>query len=114
MTIHHDKMAYGRLAKTSEELTDDDIFKMLENLNGGEKGVRKLKKFKKSAYVLRSFAHTTCMSKRKSQKEKEELMNSCASANECTGLLQKVTPDPDEVEEFHKMYNGLDGRSSTK
>lgn len=41
-------------------------------------------------------------------------MEGCASANECTGLVQKVSLDPEEVEEFHKMYNGLDGRSSTK
>ncbi len=53
------------------------------------------------------------MSKRKNRKLIGELMDECVSANECTGLLQKVSLDPDEVEEFHKMYNGIDGRDST-
>ncbi len=39
-------------------------------------------------------------------------MEGCASANECTGLFQKVSPDPDEVALFHKMYNGIDGHDS--
>lgn len=38
MTIHHDKMAYGRLARTSEELSDEDILKMLSKLSDGEGG----------------------------------------------------------------------------
>lgn len=54
------------------------------------------------------------MSKRKSKKRVHELMDSCASANECTGLLQKVALDPDEVALFHKMYNELDGHTSTE
>lgn len=49
------------------------------------------------------------MSKRKKKKRINELMDSCASANECTGLLQKVDLDPDEVAIFHKMYNEQDG-----
>lgn len=36
MTIHHDKKAYGRLAKTSEELSDEKILSMIKEL-GGEK-----------------------------------------------------------------------------
>lgn len=53
------------------------------------------------------------MSKRKKKKRIHELMDSCASANECTGLLQKVLLDPEEVAMFHKMYNELDGHTST-
>lgn len=53
------------------------------------------------------------MSKRKKKKRIHELMDSCASANECTGLLQKVLLDPEEVAMFHKMYNELDGYTST-
>ena len=34
MTSHHDKLAYGRLAKTSEEMTDAELLKMLAELNG--------------------------------------------------------------------------------
>lgn len=52
------------------------------------------------------------MSKRKSKKQIEELMDSCVSANECTGLFQKVSLDPDEVAKFHKMFNELDGHDS--
>ena len=29
MTIHHDKLAYGKLARTSEELSEEQIKKML-------------------------------------------------------------------------------------
>lgn len=53
------------------------------------------------------------MSKRKKKKRIHELMDDCASANECTGLLQKVDLDPEEVATFHKMYNELDGHTST-
>ena len=52
------------------------------------------------------------MSKKKNRKLINELYDECTSANECTGLLQKISLDPDEVAEFHKMYNGLDGRDS--
>lgn len=45
------------------------------------------------------------MSKRKSRKQIEELLEGCASANECTGLFQKVSLDPEEVAEFHRIYN---------
>ena len=34
MTIHHDKLAYGKLAPTKKELSDDDILNMLKKLNG--------------------------------------------------------------------------------
>lgn len=33
MTIHHDKLAYGKLEESMEELTEEDIAKMLEELN---------------------------------------------------------------------------------
>ncbi len=33
MTIHHDKMAYGKLAPSSEELTDEKIAEMLAKLS---------------------------------------------------------------------------------
>ena len=32
MTIHHDKLAYGRLARTSEELSEEKIQEMLQLL----------------------------------------------------------------------------------
>lgn len=34
MTIHHDKAAYGKLAKTSEELSEEKIAQMLKKLAG--------------------------------------------------------------------------------
>ena len=37
MTIHHDKLAYGRLARTSEDMTDGQIADMLKELAGDEK-----------------------------------------------------------------------------
>lgn len=64
-------------------------------------------------YNLLLNAHTFCMSKRKKKKRIRELMDGCASANECTGLLQKVDLDPEEVATFHKMYNNLEGHDST-
>ena len=33
MAIHHDKMAYGKLAPTSQNLSENEIFSMLEKLN---------------------------------------------------------------------------------
>ena len=33
MTIHHDKLAYGKLASSVEELSDDEIAKMLKELS---------------------------------------------------------------------------------
>lgn len=36
MTIHHDKFAYGKLQKTSEELSEEQILKMLAELKDGE------------------------------------------------------------------------------
>ena len=36
MTIHHDKLAYGKLARTSEELSEEQIKKMLASLTEEE------------------------------------------------------------------------------
>lgn len=36
MTIHHDKMAYGKLIATSEELSEEKIAEMLKKLNSEE------------------------------------------------------------------------------
>lgn len=36
MTIHHDKLAYGKLAPTSENLSEERLKQMLAELNGGE------------------------------------------------------------------------------
>lgn len=41
MTIHHDKLAYGKLAKTSEEMTEDELLKMLAELNGDDENQEK-------------------------------------------------------------------------
>ena len=37
-----------------------------------------------------------------------EVFDECASANECTGMFQRIHLDPEEVALFHKMYNELD------
>ena len=65
--------------------------------------------------LLHSFwgvAQATYMSKRKQNKLIEDIFEQCASANECTGLFQKVSLDPDEVKKFHEMYNKIDGKDS--
>lgn len=36
MTIHHDKLAYGKLAPTSENLSEERLAQMLAQLNGLE------------------------------------------------------------------------------
>lgn len=36
MTIHHDKMAYGKLAATAEEMSEEALLKMLNELNCAE------------------------------------------------------------------------------
>ena len=33
MAIHHDKMAYGKLAPTKEELSEAELLKMISKLN---------------------------------------------------------------------------------
>ena len=33
MAIHHDKMAYGKLAPTKKELSEAEIFNMISKLN---------------------------------------------------------------------------------
>ena len=38
MTIHHDKLAYGKLASNMEELSEEEILKMLAELEEEEKG----------------------------------------------------------------------------
>ena len=36
MTIHHDKLAYGKLAPNMEELSEEEILKMLDALSEEE------------------------------------------------------------------------------
>lgn len=36
MTIHHDKLAYGKLASNVQEMTEDEILKMLEDIKEEE------------------------------------------------------------------------------
>lgn len=36
MTIHHDKMAYGKLAKLQEELSEEKLAQMIKEMNGGD------------------------------------------------------------------------------
>ena len=52
------------------------------------------------------------MSNKKDFKLKKEVFDNCASANECTGLFQRIALDPEEVALFHKMYNELENKKS--
>ncbi len=36
MTIHHDKLAYGKLTSSAEDITEERIKEMLKKLNGEE------------------------------------------------------------------------------
>ena len=45
------------------------------------------------------------MAKRRPNKLIDELLEECASANECTGLYQKVSLDTAEIAKFHKQFN---------
>ena len=40
MAIHHDKLAYGKLAKTSEELSEEKLLEMLKKLKEEEEAER--------------------------------------------------------------------------
>ena len=42
MTIHHDKLAYGKLAPNMEEMSEEEILKMLLEVN--EEGEKKEEK----------------------------------------------------------------------
>ncbi len=46
------------------------------------------------------------MGKKNSKKIIEKVYEGSASANECTGALQKISLDPDEVALFHAEYVG--------
>lgn len=41
MTIHHDKLAYGKLATNVEELSEDKIAEMLKELSSAEQEEQK-------------------------------------------------------------------------
>ncbi len=45
-----------------------------------------------------------CMGKKNSKKIIENVYEGSASANECTGALQRISLDPEEVAKFHKQY----------
>ena len=44
MTIHHDKLAYGKLSSLREELSEDRLIEMAKALSGQEDGGEKEKK----------------------------------------------------------------------
>lgn len=46
------------------------------------------------------------MGKKNSKKIIERVVEGSISANECTGALQKISLDPDEVARFHAEYVG--------
>ena len=44
------------------------------------------------------------MGKKNSKKIIERIIEGSISANECTGALQKISLDPDEVAQFHYEF----------
>ena len=47
-----------------------------------------------------------CMSKKIHAKRPPLPGGDVVSANECTGALQKISPDPEEIRRFHDEYIG--------
>ncbi len=50
-------------------------------------------------------AQNLSMAKRRTDNIIDDLFEQCVSANECTGLYQKVSLDTKEIAKFHKQYN---------
>lgn len=46
------------------------------------------------------------MGKKNSKKIIESIVDGSVCANECTGALQKISVDPEEVARFHAEYTG--------
>ncbi len=46
------------------------------------------------------------MGKKNSGKIIDEVFDGAASATECTGILQKISVDPEEVKRFHAEFTG--------
>ena len=59
---------------------------------------------KNAGYNRRGIAQNTNMAKRRTNKIIEDIFEGTVSANECTGLYQKVLLDTDEIAKFHKQY----------
>ena len=49
-------------------------------------------------------AHHKFMAKRREKKLIEDIFEGTASANECTGLYQKVSLDCEEIAKFHRQF----------
>ena len=45
------------------------------------------------------------MAKRRTRRMISDIFDTCACANECTGLYQKVSLDTEEIAEFHRQFN---------
>lgn len=54
------------------------------------------------AHNFQNITHTVYM---KNKELIDELYEHSASAEECTGLLQKIEIDKDELRHFHKKFN---------
>lgn len=51
------------------------------------------------------FAQNLSMSNNKTDQLKHDVCDQSVSANECTGLLQKITLDHEELERYHRQFN---------
>ncbi len=52
MTIHHDKLAYGKLASLSEELSEEKLLQMLKELDDDNENEQDKKENNESAKKL--------------------------------------------------------------
>lgn len=57
-------------------------------------------------YKISDNAHTGNMGRKNSKKIIDEVFEGGVSAHECTGALQKISVDPEEVARFHAEYTG--------
>jgi predicted transcriptional regulator len=58
--------------------------------------------------IIHAYVHINNMSKKNSKKIIEKILDGSVSANECTGLLQHIETDPEEIEKIRKQY--FDGK----
>lgn len=64
------------------------------------------RKRKIGSYKNLRVAHIKSMGKNNSKKIINEVFEGAISANECTGALQNISVDPEEVARFHAEYVG--------
>jgi hypothetical protein len=58
--------------------------------------------------IIHTAEHINSMDRKNSKKVIDEILDGSVSANDCTGLLQHIELDSEELEKIRKQY--LDGK----